>query len=132
MYSLLFSLSFLSVRDSKVSIGTLDASLFTRALFIQFISMGSRMISWIWSETKERLSSTRGAIWRKSEEMRMDTEFLISSSGFRECTYFINQSNILMSQCTEISMSSSVYELERYFSKYFMLFRSKVLSHLKS
>ena len=89
-------------------------------------------MSYRFLETKMRLSSTSPAIWRKSEEMRIDIAFLMSSSGANLCRYFMSQSKIVMSQCTEMSMSSRVCYSERYFSKYFMLLSRRFLSHLKS
>lgn len=46
--------------------------------------------------------------------------------------YFISQSNIFISQWTLISISSELFESERYFSKYFMFETKSYLSHLKS
>ena len=110
----------------------LFANLFTNALFIQFMSIGNNMISYRFLATKVKLSSTRTAIWRKSDEMRIEIEFLASRVGFNPWTYFISQSKIVMSQWTDMSMSSRVYWSHKYFSKYFMYLRSKFLSHLKS
>lgn len=44
----------------------------------------------------------------------------------------MSQSKMLMSQWTEMSISSADLESERYFSKYFILLISSYLSHLKS
>lgn len=132
MNTLLFSLSFLSLSESRTSISTLPANLLTRLEFMQFMSIGSIKISCKFSLTYERLSSTSPAIYRKSEDIRIEIAVLISMEGFISCTYFINQSKIEMSQWTEISISSSVCWSDRYFSKYFMLDSSSVLSHLKS
>ena len=46
--------------------------------------------------------------------------------------YLISHSKILMSQWTDISISSKTEELVKYFSKYFMYFINKSLSHLKA
>ena len=132
MKILLLSLSFLSFKVSSVSISTFPAKRLTRLEFMQFMSMGSCKISYKFSLTYMRLSSTSPAIWRKSDEIRMEIAVLTSIAGLSPWTYFISQSKMEMSQWTEISMSSNVYWSLRYFSKYFMVARRSVLSHLKS
>ena len=82
--------------------------------------------------TKLRAYSTNSSIYRKSLEIKIETEFLISIYGSFLWIYFINQSKILISQWTLISISSELLESERYFSKYFIFYTNNYLSHLKS
>jgi hypothetical protein len=63
----------------------------------------------------------------------MDITFFRSNFGSAlSFKYFINHSKILMSQCTEISMSSTDYVSCRYYSKYFIWDNNKFFSHMKS
>ena len=54
----------------------------TRALFMQFMSIGKYRISYRLLDTYSRLRATRGAICKKSELMRIEMAFLMSSDGF--------------------------------------------------
>lgn len=145
MNSLLVSLSLLSTRSSNLSIVTWFAILFTKLEFRQFISIGSRTTSCKFLITKSIHSYTRVAIYRKSLEIRMEMTFLISnfgagSSGFyyyylwglMPYKYFMSHSNILISQWTLISISSTDVASVRYFSKYFMWVTRSSFSQVKS
>lgn len=111
----------------------------------QFISIGSLTTSWIFSITKSIHSCTNIFICKKSLDIRIEMTFLISSFGIGSSLakatsapysfslrYFISHSNILMSQCTLISMSSTEVASVKYFSKYFMCVTKRSFSQVKS
>ena len=106
---------------------------FIRLEFRQFMSIGSlttsdRLFFMNWTHSKTKL-----CIPRKSELINIEITFFKSSFGSAlSFKYLINHSNIFMSQCTEMSMSSSDYASCKYCSKYFIWLSSKIFSHLKS
>mmetsp|Transcript_25873 Transcript_25873/g.67892 ORF Transcript_25873/g.67892 Transcript_25873/m.67892 type:complete len:233 (-) Transcript_25873:293-991(-) len=80
-----------------------------------------------------RHSLTSASIFKKSDETRMETTFLIVRAARSTCaapgfsvyatfalTYFISQSKILTSQWTEISIPSSLATFDRQPAKYFI------------
>lgn len=88
MKSLLVSLSLLSIKLSNFSIVMLLAMLLIKFWFRQFISIGKRTTSWMFSVTKSMHSCTRSFIWRKSLEMRMEITFFMSKRGVvSSCVY---------------------------------------------
>jgi len=111
---------------------TSRANLLTKPEFMQFISIGSKMISCRCLPMYSREVCTKGAIYRKSELIRILTAVFISIRGLAPCTNFISQSKIVISQCTEMSISSRFLCPAKYLLKYFMCSSSKILSHLKS
>ena len=133
MYILLASLSLLSLRFTNSSIVTALAIFLIKPELRQFISIGSLTTSQIFSLMNCTHSSTSFYIPRKSEEMRIEMTFFRSKEGgcasFR---YFISHSKILISQWTEISMSSKDWASCKYCSKYFIWERRRVFSHVKS
>lgn len=141
MKSLLVSLSLLSKRSSNFSIDTWLAIFFIKLWFKQFISIGSRTTSWRFSITKSTHSWTKTFIYKKSLDIRIEITFFISNAGplvsygdsesfyFK---YFISHSNILISQCTLMSISSTEVASVKYFSKYFIWVTRRSFSHVKS
>lgn len=144
MNNLEVSLSFQSFIVSRFSIYkneltnrtfTFEAIFLMRADPMQFISIGSLTTSLILSAMNSIHSSTNYAIWRKSEEIRIEITLFNSSLGFSGSFLWmnrINQSKIYISQCTEMSMSSIELAPLRYLSKYFMWVNKIDFSHLKS
>lgn len=103
--------------------------------------MGSLTTSCRFSITKSTHSCTKTFIYKKSLEIRIEMTFLMSSVGPPLSTgnsdsfylrYFISHSNIFISQCTLISISSTDVASVRYFSKYFIWVTNRSFSQVKS
>mmetsp|Transcript_29558 Transcript_29558/g.28754 ORF Transcript_29558/g.28754 Transcript_29558/m.28754 type:complete len:212 (-) Transcript_29558:664-1299(-) len=133
MYILEVSLSFLSLRWMSSSMVTAWEIFLMRLELRQFMSMGSRTTSEMLDLMNYTHSCTNCCIPRKSELINMEITFFKSSLGsLLSFKYFMSHSKILMSQWTEMSMSSKDYASYKYYSKYFICERRRFFSHLKS
>lgn len=107
------------------------------------MSIGSRTTSCKLSLTKSMHSCTSPFICKKSLDISIEITFFMSSFGPSSSSYFwespsfyfryfISHSNIFISQCTLISISSTDVASVRYFSKYFIWVTRRSFSQVKS
>ena len=108
LYSLGSNLSLASVKSHKTSAGHSAASRWTSASETQARSMGISRISPTCAAMNFRQCSTKFAISRNSDEMRIETTLDASSGGglFGEWIHCTSHSKMCTSQCTDMSMSS--------------------------
>lgn len=95
------------------------------------MSSGTELISGRWLAMKLVQREVRESISRKSAEIKIGTTFYAKSVGSFPLTCFISHSNMSMSHCTEMSMSSAESDIVKCFSKYFISFRSNSFGHWK-